>query len=120
MRSGLSIGWAGLVLDLTRTQITSIGWRGEGTRNRLPEKSVELVSGEGERRSGRVGCQNKKGHRNLKKSVTGIWKISSETGKTCQKLENLVENWKNSPEFLRNLHFSLKIAWIFLDLAKSY
>ena len=58
-----------------------------------------------------------------KKSVTEIWKISPETGKTCWNLENLAGNWKFSPESgktCQNLHFLLKIAWIFPDLAKSY
>ena len=45
-------------LDPTRTQPADIGG---GTRNQLLEKSVESVSGEGERRSGWFGYQNKKG-----------------------------------------------------------
>ena len=45
-------------LDPTRTRPAGIGG---GTRNQLLEKSIESVSGEGERQSSWVDYQNKKG-----------------------------------------------------------
>ena len=56
---GLSTGRAGLVLDLSRTQLVGVGWRVEEPGLNPSEKSVESVSNEGERRSGRVGRRNK-------------------------------------------------------------
>ena len=110
VKLGLSTGRAGSGLGPTRTRPASVGWEGGGTRNRPPEKSVESVSGGGERRSSRSVVGIKKWHRNLKK-------------KSRQNLEKPAEIWKKLPETgktRRNLHFSLKIAWIFPNLAKSY
>ena len=84
---GLSTGRAGLVLDLTQTQLVGVGWRAEEPGLNPPKKSVESVSSEGEHQSGRVGCRNKESIESWKKSR---------------------QNMKNSPDFgniCRILHF---------------
>ena len=44
---GLSTGRAESVLDPTWTRLAGVRWRGGGTRNQLPEKSVGSVLGDG-------------------------------------------------------------------------
>ena len=109
IKIGLSIGRARSILDPTGTRPAGVGWRGRRIQNQLPKKSIESVSGEV-----RVGLAESvartknsikiyKKIKKKKKSIAKIWKILPETGKIC-----------------RNLHFSLKMAWIFPNLAKSY
>ena len=45
------MGRAGSVLGPNPDSTAGVGWRGRGTRNQPPEKSVKSVWGEGERRS---------------------------------------------------------------------
>ena len=104
--------------------------RGRGTQNRLPEKSVEWVSSEGERQSDQLVAEVKKNHRNLKnrssesekycrnlENHAGIWKILPRSGKSCRNLKNLsgifiFSRW--------NLKFFTKNCWNWSDLAKSH
>ena len=44
---GLSTGRVGTILDPTRTRLVCIRWRGGGTQNRPPKKSVDSVSADG-------------------------------------------------------------------------
>ena len=106
IKIGLSIGRAGSILDPTGTRLAGIGWRGRRIQNQLPKKSIESVSGEvrvGRAESVARTKNSIKIYKKKKKSIAKIWKILPETGKIC-----------------RNLHFSLKMAWIFPNLAKSY
>ena len=84
---GLSMGWAGSVLDPTPTWLASIRWRAEEPGLDPPEKSIESVSGEGEGWSGWVGYRNKESIEiwNKKASLesgkfAGFWKKSPDSG----------------------------------------
>ena len=112
------MGQAGLVLGLTQTRLASVRWRAKEhkidcRKNRLSQFPMRVSIGRAQSVVGII-----KGHRNLrkKKKVTGNWKNSLETRKKppkigifCQKLKKLTGI----------CIFSLKISWIFLDLAKS-
>ena len=111
IKIGLSIGRARSILDPTGTRPAGVRWRGRRIQNQLPKKSIESVSGEVRvglaesvaRTKNSIKIYKKKLKKKKKKSIAKIWKILPETGKIC-----------------RNLHFSLKMAWIFPNLAKSY
>ena len=77
---GLSTSRARSVLGPTRTRPAGVKWRGRGTRNWPPEKSVESISGGGERRSVRSVVEVKK--------IIGIWKKkrSPKSGKSLEYL----------------------------------
>ena len=106
---GLSTGRVGSILGPTRTRPSSVGWRVEEPRtdHRKNQSSRFRVRVS----IGRAGSVAK-----IKNGIE-IWKKKK---KHHWNLKNIGENWKNPPKFRRNLHFSLKIAWIFPDLAKSY
>ena len=96
-------------MDPTRTRSAGIGWRAEEPGLDSSEKSVESISGESERRSGWVSCQNKeiiKIWKKKKKSFAGIWK-------TRWILEIFARFYIFS---LVSAFFLLKIAGIWLDL----
>ena len=114
---GLSTGQVGSVLGLTRTQPAGIEWRGRGARNRLSEKSVELVSGAGERRSVQSIAEVKNISKSEKKKICQNSKNLPESGKSCRNLKNLFgififSRW--------NLKFFTKNCWNWPDLAKSH
>ena len=104
------MGWAGSVLDPTQTRPASVGWRNPKSIagiNRLSWLRVRVSVGQFGQSLG-----TKKSHRNLQKT-------SSESGNIFRNLEKVAKCGKNRWN-LQIFFFSLKIAKIWSNLAKSH